>query len=107
MQNVINVKKLPKIKKKIITFDKKGNRKEQIVEKDDLFSVTLMTGDVIALNEKQMKFYGIEFEEDLSKSVQEIVNSDDDSDNLVNINTQSVPNITNIEQVINSPTNEG
>lgn len=114
MNNVADVRKMNKIKKKVYSFDKKGKRKEEVIEVDDLFMVTLKNGDQVALTEKQLKQYGIVFDKDEVKSEQKQVNIEDIDDDIVTDDKEIVteqqlklPLIETTEQVISSPNNEG
>ena len=108
--NVIDVRKMNKIKKKIYSFDKKGKRKEEFVEVDDMYMVTLRNGNQVALTKKQIKQYGIIFDENskkLEQNQQENVTVDDEDDDLdeVNVNNTAnfLPLISTTKQVISSP----
>lgn len=113
--NVADVRKMDKIKKKIYSFDKKGKRKEEVVEVNDMYMVTLRNGDQVALTEKQLKFYGIIYSKETKKSEevqQNIVNIDDDDDDLElnndndeNNSANFLPLITTTEQVVSSSAN--
>lgn len=113
MGNVSSIKKLPKYKKSIITFDKKGNRKEQIIEKDDLYLVTLNNGDELALTKKQIDYYNVNNEENSIDFDDDLIETVDNSQEIGNNNTLEQQNVQNnlpviktVSQVINSPINE-
>lgn len=106
MSNVIDIKKLDNYKKKVITFDKKGNKKEQTVDINDMYLVTLNNGDQIALTEKQIAFYNIRLDKKSNKKEEKVeeVKTDDE---IIDDNGQFLlPLITNTEQVTNSLTNK-
>lgn len=106
MSNVLDIKKLNNFKKKVITFDKKGNKKEQTVDVNDMYLVTLKNGDQIALSEKQLKYYNVKLDTKSNNKVKEI-EEDLETDDIVDNDGQFLlPLITNSEQVTNSLANK-
>lgn len=106
MSNVIDIKKLDNYKKKIITFDKKGNKKEQTVDVNDMYLVTLNNGDQIALTEKQIAFYNIKLDKKSNKEEEKVEEVKTDDEIIDNNGQFLLPLITNTEQVTNSLTNK-
>lgn len=106
MSNVIDIKKLNNYKKKIITFDKKGNKKEQTVDVNDMYLVTLNNGDQIALTEKQIAFYNIKLDKKSNKKEEKVEEVKTDDEIIDNNGQFLLPLITNTEQVTNSLTNK-
>lgn len=106
MSNVLDIKKLNNFKKKVITFDKKGNKKEQTVDVNDMYLVTLNNSDQIALSEKQLKYYNVKLDTKSNNKVKEIEENLETDDIVDNDEQFLLPLITNSEQVINSLTNK-
>lgn len=106
--NIKSVKNLPSFTKIVYDFDKKGKKIEKKVTVDDCFLVTMKDGSSVALNKKQMSYYGIACglpnnEAVVPEKVIEVDTTiDDDLDESGENEVNNVQNVTN-NLVNNSP----
>ena len=97
--NVKSVKNLPSFTKIVYDFDKKGRKVENKVTVDDCYLVTMKDGSSVALNKKQMSYYGIACELPNSETVipEKVIEIDTTTDDDLDENTENeVDNTQNV-----------
>lgn len=108
VSNVKDVKKYKTFTKSVISFDKNGKKITKKVTIDDAYLVTLRHDDTILLRAKQLKEYGIVFDELGNLSADKVVEVDNDLEedetNDEN-NLPKLPLIKTVEQVVSSSNN--
>ena len=95
MQNVKDVKKVGKFKKKVYSFDKKGNKIEKTIETDDMYRVVLNNYDSIYLTKEQFNLYHVKFDENSDKKEEIPQNIDEVLEQLEEEN-ENVDNFGNV-----------
>lgn len=115
--SVKSVVKLPEKEKEIISFDKKGNRTVKKIKINNLYLVTLSSGNSVVLTSEQIRMYGIKCtlpdtkeeivqkdEEDDTIDDEELLNEEETSENSSETETT---NTSNTQVVNSSPINNG
>lgn len=93
-KDILSVKPYPDFEKEVISFDKKGNRFTKKVKSTNNFLVTLNNGNSIVVDRKTLKELGINYSDNVVKSVE-----DEENDDIIQTETQEVT--TNEEKTEN------
>ena len=100
-KDILSVKPYPDFEKEVISFDKKGNRYTKKVKSTNNFLVTLNNGNSIVVDRKTLKELGINYSDNVVKSVE-----DEENDDIIQTETQeTTTNEEKTENIIteNSP----
>lgn len=93
-KDILSVKPYPDFEKEVISFDKKGNRFTKKVKSTNNFLVSMNNGNSIVVDRKTLKELGINYSDNVVKSVENEENND-----IIQTETQEVT--TNEEKTEN------